>query len=293
MASDLNQVLSNGNYGHVSFYEGIRIQEISGRSGTDTTTGVDTAQRTWRLTGSASPQTCRTALVDGPVLINQYDGLYIESLSYDQGPSPTTWDFTANYSAAVPNVGGYTVSIDTTGATILQTSSYAQTRYAAPSTTAPDFLKSIDVQDGRPQGVQRIIPALKINVAAKIATEYISSPDDYSNLIASLTGTTNSGSMFGGAYAAGELLFAGAAGLVVAENPQLTFTWIASQNVTGLTVGAITGIAKKGHEYLWFLFDTEKDATTGMLVSKPRAAYVDQIYGSADHTLLKVGVAPT
>ncbi|MCM2369640.1 hypothetical protein [Aporhodopirellula aestuarii] len=293
MASDLNSPLPDGNYSGVSYYQGYRIQEIAGRSGTDTTTGSDTAQRTWRVTGSASPQNARAALTDGPVLIDEYDGLFIESLSYEQGPSYDTWDFTASYNAAVPDVGGYTVSIDTTGGQILQTTSYGQTKFAASGTTAPDYYGSIDVQDGKPQGVQRIIPALKLNARAKIATEYIPSVMGYAKQVASLTGTTNQSAMFDGEFAPGTLLFAGASGDIVAENPQLTFTFLASPNVTGLTIGDITGISKAGHAYLWMLFDYAKDPTTGLLISKPRAAYVDQVYGEADHSLLKIGVAAT
>ena len=291
MPSDLNTVLADGNYAAVSFYGGLSIQEIRGRRGTDTTTGSGTAQKTWRIKGTTNPHTARLALIDGPVLINLYDGLNIESLSYEAGPSSTTWDFTAHYNATVPEVGGYTVSIDTSGATIVQTSSFAQAKYAAAGLVAPDYLKSIDVQDGKPQGVQRIIPALKINVRAKIATAYISSPMAYAKTIASLTGTVNSVSMFDGEFASGELLFAGASGDIVAEDPQLTFTFLASSNVTGLDIGGITGITKNGHDYIWFLFDHNVDGTTGLLVSKLRAAYVDRIYGAADHTALSIGVA--
>ena len=291
MASDLNNTLANGLYTGFAFYNGIHIKEIAGRSGTDTTTGSGTAQRTWRLTGTVSPQTARTALTAGPVLIDAYDGMNIESLSYDQGPAYDSWDFTANYNATVPEVGGYTVSIDTSGGQILQTTSFAQAKFAASGMTAPDFFKSIDVQDGKPQGVQRIIPALKINVRAKIATAYVASPIAYAKLVAGITGTMNTAAMFGSEFAAGELLFAGASGDIVAEDPQLTFTFLASKNESALAVGGITGITKKGHDYLWCLFDYAKDPTTGMLVSKPRAVYVDQVYGMADHTALKIGVA--
>jgi hypothetical protein len=232
-------------------------------------------------------------MIDGPVLINQYDGKFIESLEYDIGPSSDSWEFTAHYSAAVPDIGGYTVSIDTSGGTILQTASYEQTKYAIAGKQAPDFHKAIDVQDGAPQGVQRIIPALKINVRAKIATEYVYSPMRYAKLLARLTGTVNTASMFGGEFGPGELLFAGASGEVVAEDPQLTFTFLASESVTSLSIGGITGINKAGHSYMWMLFDTDKDPTTKMLVSKPRAVYVDKIYGDADHDLMKIGHTPT
>lgn len=293
MASDLNTVLANGTYDGFAMYNGIHIKEKSGRTGVDSTTGTRTGKRVWLVSNTSSPQTARTALKDGPVLIDQYDGMFRESLEYDEGPSSTSWEFTANYNANVPDIGGYTINIDTSGGSILQTTSYAQSRYAISGKTAPDYLKSIDVRDGKPQGVQRIIPALKINVRAKIAAEYISSPLAYSKLIAELTGTTNNGAMFDSEFATGELLFAGASGDVVADDPQLTFTFLASKNVTGLSIGGITGITKAGHDYMWYLFDTAKDASTGLLISKPRAAYVDRVYGQADHSLLKIGVPPT
>ena len=126
---------------------------------------------------------------------------------------------------------------------------------------------------------------------AKIAGGHISSAMNYAKTIAELTGTVNSGSMFSGEYAAGELLFAGASGDIVGDDPTLVFTFLASKNVTGLSIGGITGIAKNGHDYLWFLFDTEKDSATNLLVSSPRACYVDRIYGEADHTQLHIGAA--
>lgn len=287
--------LPNGEYNDIALYSGISMREVAGREGTDTTNG-GTASITWLVKGSQDPTVCRSAMLSGPIDIYTYDGLNIKSLSRER-VGPESWHFTADYDALTPTVGSYTVAIDTTGAQILQTSSYAQTRFAIAGKVAPDYKNSIDVQDGRPQGVERIIPALKINVRSKIATQYVGSPLRYANLIAELTGTTNNADIFsdteGVIYSRGELLFVGATGEVVAADPMLTFTFLASKNLTSGTIGDITGINKKGHEYLWFLFDHDKDATTKMLISKPRACYVDRIYGEADHSLLKIGVAAT
>lgn len=280
---------SNGLYTDIARYNGISIRETAGQEGTDTTTGSATASRTWLVKGSPNPIVCRTALIDGPVLINEYDGLFIESLSRER-KGYDKWEFTANYNSSVPDVGGYTVSIDTTGGQILQTYSYNQSKFVATGEAAPDFNGAIDVQDGKPNGVQRVIPALRLNIKAKIATAYVSSPIAYAKLLSELTGTTNNAPSFGGEFAAGELLFAGATGEVVATDPQLTFSFLASKNVTGLTIGDITGINKQGHEYLWFMFRNDKDATTSLPTSKPRAAYADRIYGPADHSLMKIGV---
>lgn len=284
--------LSSGTDGDVANYTGISIREIRGQEGSDSVSGSGTASRTWLVKGSSNPITCRTALIDGPVLINEYDGLFIDSLSRER-VGPDSWEFTATYNAATPDVGSYTISIDTTGGQILQTYSYNQTSFPATDETATDYHGAIDVQDGKPQGVPRIIPALKINFRARIASEYISSPIAYAKIIAGLTGSYNSGSMFGGEFAAGELLFAGATGDIVGQNPQLVFSFLASKNVTGLTIGDIVGINKLGHHYLWFSFAPDKDDTTKLNNLRPIAAYVDQVYGPADLSALSIGLAPS
>ena len=292
MASDLNNTLPNGTYGHVSFYNGISIQEVSGREGTDNR-GSGTASRVFLVRGDADPTICRAALLNGPVPINTYDGLVLNSLDRER-TGPQDWQFTCNYDSITPDIGGYTMSVDTTGGQILQTYAYGQTSYPATGETATDYGNALDVQDGKPQGVQRVIPALKYNVRAKIATEYLgTSVLAYSKLIYQLTGFTNSTPMFGGEFARGELLFAGASGELVAENPELSFTFLASENVSGLTVGDIENISKNGHEYLWFDFKKAKDTGTSRNTTLARAAYVGQVYGEADLTQLQIGVAPT
>ena len=292
MATDLNTALADGNYSGVSLYGGITIKEESGRTG-DNSSGSDSAERTWILSGSSNPFTCRTALVDGPVPINIHDGLYLRNLAYENA-GPESWRFTASYDSQTPNVGGYTVNVDTTGARLTQTYSHAQTKFPATGETLPDAGGAVDLQDGAPKGAERILPALAINVRAKIATEYIgASPMAYAKVIAGLTGTYNNASAFGGEFAAGELLFAGATGDIISTNPQLTFTFLASKNVTGLTIGTITGIDKLGHDYISFSYKPVKDPTTKLFTTAVRGAYVDRIYGPADHTALSIGVAPT
>lgn len=268
-------------------YNGISIAEIAGREGTDKW-GSATAEASWLVKGSSDPTVCRAALLDGPLLINEYDNLFIESLQRER-VGPTSWIFTASYSASTPEPGEFSVTIDTTGGSVVQTYGYSQTAYAATGETAPNFGNAIDVQDGKPQGIQRVIPAMKINIRAQISQSYITSPMAYAKLLSSLTGTTNLYPF--GDFDAGELLFVGATGEIVTRgDPSLTFSFLASQNVTGLTIGQITGIAKEGHEYIWFLHKPDKDGTTGLPVQSIRAAYVGKVYGAADHSVMKIGV---
>jgi hypothetical protein len=68
---------------------------------------------------------------------------------------------------------------------------------------------------------------------------------------------------------------------------------VASPNADGttlptLTIGSITGIEKKGHEYLWVRYwDQVVDAT---LLKRPTHVYVNQVYPEADFSLLGIGV---
>ncbi|MEO1529718.1 MAG: hypothetical protein AAFX06_30235 [Planctomycetota bacterium] len=289
----LNPVLANGQYPGATFYNGFAIQELSGRTGTDSQSEAS-AERVFLVAGSIDPLAAQDALEDGPLPIDQYGGLNRSTISHER-IGPESWRFTVAYDSITPTVGGYTVSIDTTGGSIVQTYAESTTRFPATGETASDFGNAIDVQkDGENgftvKGVSRVIPALKINVRAKIATAYVTSPIAYSKLVAGLTGYVNNAAMFGGQFAAGELLFTGATGEVVAKNPQLTFTFFASANLTNVDLagGAITGVTKGGHEYLWIEFKDGVDAS-GRKVKTPRAAHVNKIYGEADLSLLRIG----
>lgn len=295
---NLPSVLPSYTGGPVYTNNGVTVREIASREGTDSA-GGSTATITWRVAGSEDPIAGRTALnnlgldstvVGGPLSV-VYDNLAVATLSRARA-GHELWDFTAEYKQREPEPGAYTVSIDTSGGQVMQTYAYAEAKYVATGETAPSMNGSIDVQNGSPQGVQRVIPALKITVNAKIKTANIATVGGvmaYARLISELTGTVNNAVAFG-QFAIGELLFTGCSGDIIAEDPSLQFTFLASKNVTGLTIGNITGITKAGHDYLWFSFKAGKDATTGLQASSPRAAYVNRIYGLADHSLLYIGV---
>ena len=78
-------------------------------------------------------------------------------------------------------------------------------------------------------------------------------------------------------FAAGEVLFLGASGSQRGEDDwEITFRFAASPNVTGLTIGDIEGIDKKGWEYLWVRYADAEDEK--VLVKQPIAVYVERVY---------------
>lgn len=272
---------------------GISIREMSGRSGMDSADN-NTASRRWLIRGSSDPIACRATLVAyaANVSLYSYDGLGLKNMEWSLYPDggPDAWEFVANYDYT-PEVGGCTISIDTTGATVNTQSAFSQTSFAASSETAPDFGESINVDsDGNPQGVSKIIPSLKITVKAKIAAAYVTSPCAYAQILYECTGKVNDAEFL--CFAAGEVLFLGATGDLVAEEPVLNFAFEVSPNVTGYSIGGITGINKNGHDYIWFNFKQKQDATSGLKVSTPRAAYVAEVYEAADFSTMAICAAP-
>jgi hypothetical protein len=98
------------------------------------------------------------------------------------------------------------------------------------------------------------------------------------------------GSGFKG-FTKGEVLFLGASGSKRGlEDWEITFRFAASPNVTGLSLGSITGIAKEGWNYLWVRFTDDEDATAKALIKRPIAAYVEQVYPYGNFSGLGIGV---
>lgn len=307
---NLNPVsaMANGTYpistfGILGVYNGKTIRELRGQSGHDSA-GDRSATRQFLVENADDYIDAYTTLRDGPVTITGFDGLALND--WDWEPiAPGAYKFELHYSSRRPNVetGYFVTSIDTTGGQLIQTYGYSDnTVFNATGETGSDFGKLINVQDGVAQGISRVIPVLKLSITARIATEYVVRPMLYAKVISSLTGFTNSQPMFQYQFApdpplyefaAGELLFTGATGTIVAENPQLTFNFLYSANVTGLTIGDITGIAKDGHELLWYEVRDGQESGANRRSPKIVAAHVSQVYGSADLNDLEIGTLPT
>jgi len=175
-------------------------------------------------------------------------------------------------------------SFDTTGGSAHITTSLGTTSY--PSMASPDYKNSINVTNDGVEGVDILAP--KFSFQLKLVLNY----DDatmltYALTLAALTGTTNDDTFKG--FAEGEVLFAGAVGSKrTGGNWEVTYYFEAEENITGLTIGDITGIEKKGWEYLWVVFVKYEDTALHMIVERPNAVYVEQVYYASDFSVLGV-----
>lgn len=266
---------------------GCTIREMAGRGGRDMNQG-DTAERKFLIKESADPLVAYEALWNqkDAIALEIYSGLPVTVISWQLLDGPDQWEFTCTYTQ-LPEPGGYTVSMDSSGGTGKQTEAYQQVRYDAPQTTVPaDYGTSINVQDGKPQGVERVLPALKLEIVARIQMSLVASPIAYAKTVASVTGTVNSAPYLG--FASGELLFMGGSGQIIGENPVLTYTFAASPNLTNQTIGPISGINKNGHDYIWFKYAGK--LVSNRTVQQAESAYVAKVYTYSDFSVLNIGV---
>lgn len=215
-----------------------------------------------------------------------YDGLVRQDVQIEpQGPD--LWDGTVRYGAASfggPQTGESVFSFDTGGGTRHITQSLQTIlRKAPPGKTAPDFKSAIGVTDSGVEGVDIVVPVYNFSETHYLPESQVT--QNYKLTLFGLTGKVNSGSFRG--FAAGEVLFLGATGSKrVApggtQDWEVTFRFAASPNATNLKVGDITGIAKKGWEYLWARYGDRTDDEAKALVKRPIAAYVEKVYESGN-----------
>jgi len=177
-------------------------------------------------------------------------------------------------------------SFDTTGGTQHLTQAFGETKYGA---NAPDQKKAIGVDSNGVNGVDVVTPQLQWQESYDVPNAYVTS--SWIRGVAGVTGTTNLSSFRG--FEAGEVLFVGCSGSQEWDDQKgrgpwsLSFRFVASKNVTGETIGDITGVAKKGHEYIWVRYEDAVDSNT--LLKKPKAVYVNKVYREAEFSALGIG----
>ena len=219
-----------------------------------------------------------------PVL---YDGLVRQSL-HIQRIAQDIWEGSVRYGQLQPpETGDSTYQFDTGGGTQHITQSLATVgRYAPPGKAAPDFKGAIGVTHDNVEGVDITVPVFHFSETHYIASELVTG--GYKATLFALTGKVN-GAAFRG-FSPGEVLFLGASGSKRGQDDwEITFRFAASPNVSGLQLGNITGINKKGWEYLWVRYADDEDAAAKVLVKKPIAAYVEQVYPYGNFSGLGIG----
>lgn len=189
------------------------------------------------------------------------------------------------YSVNVPygpsnknQTGSATFRFDTTGATInLKAAKEHIDSYPAGSPTDPHKGSIGVTKKGDVDGAEIVVPALKLTYSFKHAAGVIN--EDHARALAGVTGMTNLDEFRG--FQPGELLYIGSTGEDGSETEaSVEYVFVASQNVSDLTVGDITGIAKEGHHYLWIEFKNEVE--DGQPAVQPSRVHIERVYDPID-----------
>jgi len=217
-----------------------------------------------------------------------YGGLILQT-SHIERLAEYTWDGSVRYGLTqTPQTGQSQFSFDTGGGTQHVTQGITNVhRYAPAGQTAPDFRGGIGVTPDHVEGVDITVPVYNFSETHYFDDSTVTG--GYKATLFSLTGSVNNSGFKG--FASGEVLFLGASGSKRGQEPwEIAFKFAASPNATGLTVGDITGIDKKGWEYLWVRYSDQEDSAAKMLVKRPIAAYVEQVYPYGNFSGLGIGV---
>jgi hypothetical protein len=197
------------------------------------------------------------------------------------------WEATARYGKHEPkDTGDSSFSFDTGGGTTHITQSLQTLgSYAPLGSVAPNFQGAIGVTTDSVEGTDITVPIYNFTETHYIPTALVTGA--YKLVLFALTGKLNAGTFKG--FAPGEVLFLGASGSQRGqEDWEITYRFAASPNVSGLSVGPIAGISKRGWDYLWVRYADAEDEY--VLVKQPIAAYVERVYESGNFALLGIGV---
>jgi hypothetical protein len=219
---------------------------------------------------------------DAKLWVEQYSVAYL---------GDNAWQVTINYekAGAEPSTNEplkRSRSFDTTGGTQHMTQAFAESRFGSG---APDQMKAIGVDTNGVNGVDVVVPQLQWQEQYDVPNHYVTS--DWIRGVAGVTGTTNNANFRG--FEAGEVLFVGCSGSQEWDDQKgkgpwsLSFRFVASKNVTDETIGDISGVNKKGHEYLWVRY--EDAVSSNVLLKKPKAVYVNKVYRESNFSTLGIG----
>ena len=165
------------------------------------------------------------------------------------------------------------------------------------SPNAPYSEKVIGFDGENVNGVDIIVPQLTWQENYEIPASYF--VPNYIKKVSAATGTTNNATFRG--FSRGEVLFLGCSGSqewdeIKGSGPwALSYKFVISPNAGNgeslpvIDVGEVTGIQKKGHEYLHTYY--EDDVSDNRVFKVPKLVYVHQVYPESNFADLGIGVA--
>lgn len=212
------------------------------------------------------------AIAMTPSLITTSSGLIYRQDVRLNRTAYNQWAVEVPYDGRKNETGEWTWDFDTTGGTIhISTAKEEIARY--PVGTAPNQLAAIAVDGDEVRGIDIVIPAMKINVTFNHPLAVVTLAK--AKFLSDITGMVNSDSFL--TFAPGEVLFLGARGSDGSTaDAVVNYQFAMAKNVTGQTIGSITGVAKKAWEVAWIRY--EDTITSSLPTRVAKFVYVDRVY---------------
>ena len=243
------------------------------------------AELRYHVAGTTSDSTA-LALVEA-TSPSTYEGLSRQSWKVEPLEGGSIWEGTVTY-APGGAAGESSFQFSTTGGQQRVTQSLATVSTGFPPShdAAPDFGRAINATENAVEGVDITVPVYSFTETHHLDASAVTGA--YKATIFRLTGRVNGAAWRG--FAAGEVLFLGAEGSQRGSGDwELSFKFAASPNVTGQVIGDCSPVDKQGWHLLWIRYEDVEDDAAKMLVKRPRAVYVEQVYEYGDFTLLGIG----
>ena len=153
---------------------------------------------------------------------------------------------------------------------------------------AADFKQAInvtgDAADMRVEGVD--IPSPTLTWQETLYLDLDSFTSTYLSTLFNAVGKVNSGDFR--IWSEQEVQLLGVSGEPAGDVVKLTFQFTSEPSKTGLTIGDIEGIAKKGFEYLWVRWETSEDDTAKVLTQKAKQVNVEKVIDTVDFDTLGI-----
>jgi hypothetical protein len=263
--------------------------------------GADDSEFEYWVTGSEDQSAVASAVIAAIPFVVRLS-LIPKTLKLEKLESYGHWSASIKYASPdkvdkpkqIPRaIGQATWSFDATGGTQKVFEALAQT---ASGANAPAAGKQINIDAGKVQGVDIVVPQLTLTINQKFAGSTLTLP--WVRAFAQLIGTTNDDTFLG--FEAGELLLLGGNGTQpVAYNDDgtttfgerdVSFQFAYSPNRDDLAFSgdriSVTGVTKKGHDYIWYAYETAEN--TDSLAADLIGVYVATVYEESDYTTLGI-----
>jgi len=220
-----------------------------------------------------------------------YLGIPRSSITLDERLNATTWKVRATFEAGDSGQSESpqpVFAFDTGGGTQHITQSLQTVGLYGPQASAA-LGGAIGFDGQNVAGVDITVPVYQFSETHVFSPVFVTPA--YPIALMGLTGAVNNGFFRG--FASGEVLFLGASGSRrgqgIDDPWEITFKFAASPNRTAITVGTITGIEKRGWDYLWVQYGEDVDGAAKLLIKRPTAVYVEQVYPFGDFGALGIG----